>query len=64
MRKETVKPPAAAAVPVAVPARAARPSTWWIGPQGAGTEESPYLISSVNEWNTFVTNISTMVKRS
>ena len=26
--------------------------------QGAGTEESPYLISSADDWNTFVTNVS------
>ena len=26
--------------------------------QGAGTEESPYLISSADDWNTFVTNVN------
>jgi len=26
--------------------------------QGAGTEESPYLISSADEWNTFAANVS------
>jgi len=26
--------------------------------QGAGTEESPYLISSTDDWNTFVTNVN------